>query len=68
VLELVQRTTKPADCPEDGCLLPRETGVDQRQPVVGLDQEGVCHPHRDELHPFDHTLHGHRQNPSQGFH
>jgi hypothetical protein len=40
VLELVWRTAKPADRPEYGCLLTRETGVDQRQPVVALDQEG----------------------------
>jgi hypothetical protein len=45
--------------PEDGCLLTRETGIDQRQPVVALDQEGVCKPHRDDVHTFDHTIHGH---------
>ena len=28
------RTAKTVDRPEDGCLLSRETGVDQRQPVV----------------------------------
>ena len=64
VLELVWRTAKPADRPEYGCLLTRETGVDQRQPVVALDQEGVCHPHRDDVHTFDYTLHSHRQNLS----
>ena len=64
VLELVWRTAKPADRPEDGCLLTRVTGVDQCQPVVALDQEGVCHPHRDDVHTFDHTLHSHRQNPT----
>src|SRR5262249_49130601 len=40
VLELVWRMAKPADRPEDHCLLAREPGVDQRQPVVALDQEG----------------------------
>jgi hypothetical protein len=59
VLELVWRTAKPADRPKDGCLLTRETGVDQRQPVVTLDQEGVCKPHRDDVHSFDYTLHAH---------
>ena len=38
-------------------------GVDQGQPVVALDQEGVCEPHRDEVHTFDHTLHSHERNP-----
>jgi len=28
-----------------------------------LDQEGVCLPHRDNVHAFDHALHGHEQNP-----
>jgi hypothetical protein len=37
VLELMWRAAKPADRPEDGCLLLREPGVDQRQPVFGLD-------------------------------
>src|ERR1700752_1580531 len=41
VLDLVWRTAKPADRPEEDCLLIWETGVDQRQPVVALDQEGV---------------------------
>ncbi|MGC1585090.1 MAG: hypothetical protein WA791_05230 [Rhodomicrobium sp.] len=68
VLELVWPTAKPTDRPEDGCLLARETGVDQRQPVAGLDQEGVCHPHRDDVHTFDHTLRCHRRNPAQGLH
>ena len=58
VLELVWRTAKPPDRPEDRRLLTRVTGVDQRQPVVALDQEGVCHPHRDDVHGFDHALHG----------
>jgi hypothetical protein len=40
-----------------GCLLSRVTGVDQCQPVVALDQEGVCLPHLDDVHSFDHTLH-----------
>ena len=68
VLELTWRTAKPTDRPEDGALLTRETGVDQCQPVVGLDQEGICHAHWDDVHTFDHTLHSHRQNPSKGFH
>jgi hypothetical protein len=63
VPELIWRTTKPADRPEDGCLLTRETGVDQRQPVIVLDQEGVCHPHRDDVHTFDQAFHGHRRTP-----
>src|SRR6516225_4146310 len=53
VLELVWRTAKPADRPEDGRLLTREPGVDQK---------GVCHPHRDDMHAVDHTLHAHRQD------
>src|SRR5215469_14234480 len=57
VLELVWRTAKPADRPEDHRLLARETGVNQRQPVVTLDQEGVCKPHRDDVHTFDYALH-----------
>src|SRR5215469_14139518 len=54
-----RRMAKPSDRTEDGCLLIRVTGVDQGQPVVALDQESVCHPHRDDVHTFDHTLHGH---------
>jgi NAD(P)-dependent dehydrogenase (short-subunit alcohol dehydrogenase family) len=38
VLELVWGTAKPADRPEDCCLLIRGTSVDQCQPVVALDQ------------------------------
>jgi len=49
VLELIWRTPKPADRLEDGCLLAWVTSVDQCQPVVALDQEGVCHPHRDDV-------------------
>jgi hypothetical protein len=49
---------KPADRIKDGYLLIRITGVDQGQPVVALDQESICHPHRDDVHTFDHTLHG----------
>ena len=48
VLELIWRTAKPADRPEDGCLLIRVTSIDPCQPVVTLDQKGVCHPHRDD--------------------
>jgi hypothetical protein len=40
VPELVRRTAKAADRPEDDCLLTRETGVDQCQPVVALDPSG----------------------------
>src|SRR6516165_9926790 len=68
VLELVWRTAKPADRPEDGCLLTRVTGVDQRQPVVALDQEGVCHPHGYDMHTFDHALHSHKWNSKQCLH
>src|SRR5580692_13187359 len=63
LLELGWRTAQPADRPEDYCLLTRVSGVDQRQSVIGLDQEGVCKPHWDDVHTFDHTLHSHRQNP-----
>jgi hypothetical protein len=31
----------PRIAPKDDCLLTRETGVDQRQPVVALNHEGV---------------------------
>src|SRR5215469_13130486 len=66
VLELVWRMAKPSDRTEDGCLLIRVTGVDQGQPVVALDQESICHPHWDDVHTFDHTLHGHDSlNPAQ---
>ena len=65
MLELIWRTPKPADRLEDGCLLTWLTSVDQCQPVVALDQEGVCHPHRDDVNAFDHTLHRHRQDPSR---
>ena len=58
VLELAWRAPKRADRTEDGSLLIRVTGVDQCQPVVALDQESVCHPHRDDVHTFDHGLHG----------
>jgi hypothetical protein len=27
--------------------------------VVAPDQEGVCKPHRDDVHTFDHTTHSH---------
>jgi hypothetical protein len=64
MLELIRRTAKPADRFEDGCLLTWVTSVNQRQPVVGLDQVRVGHPHRDEVNAFDHTLHRHRQNPT----
>src|ERR1700722_3230425 len=37
VLELIWRTAKPADRPEDGCLLIRGTSIDPCQPVVTLD-------------------------------
>ncbi len=57
VLELVWGTAKIADRPEDCCLLIRVTSVDQCQPIVALDQEGVCKPHRDDVHTFDHLLH-----------
>jgi hypothetical protein len=63
VIELFLRTAKPTDRLEDGPLLAGETGVDQRQPVVGLDQEGVRHPHRDDVHALDHTRHSHGQSP-----
>ena len=66
LLELGWRTAQPADRPEDYCLLTRESGVDQRQSVIGLDQEAVCKPHWDDVHTFDHTLHSHRQNPPDG--
>jgi hypothetical protein len=65
VLELIRRTAETANRLKDGCLLTRETGVDQRQPIVPLDQEGVCLPHRDNVHTFDHTLYSHRQTPSR---
>ena len=57
VFELVWRTAKPADRLENGCLLIRVAGVNQRQPVVALDQEGVCQPHRDDVHTFDYPPH-----------
>ena len=44
VIELVWRTAKPPDRPKDGCLLTWKAGVNQCQPVVALDQEGVCEP------------------------
>jgi hypothetical protein len=59
VPQLVRRTAKPADRLADGRLLTGENGVDQRQPIVALDQKGVRHPHRDEEHAIDHTLHSH---------
>jgi hypothetical protein len=52
LLELGWRTAQPADRPEDYCLLTRESGVDQRQSVIALDQEGVCEPHRDDVYTF----------------
>ena len=57
VPELVWRAAKRAYRREDGCFLIWVTGVDQGQPVVALDQEGVCEPHRDDVHTFDHLLH-----------
>jgi hypothetical protein len=56
VPELVCRTANPVDRFENGCLLGREPGVDECQFVVALDQKGVCHPHRNDMHPVDHTL------------
>jgi hypothetical protein len=50
VLELFWRTGKSTNGLKGGCLLIWKTGVDQRQPVVVLDQVGVCHPHRDDVH------------------
>ena len=67
VLELVWRTVKSPDRPKDRSLLTRETGVDQRQLAVALDQKGVCKPHRDDVHTFDHTLHSHTRNPQAVF-
>jgi len=58
MLELLSRTTQPADSLEDGDLLARQAGVDQRQPVVALDQERVYRSQRDGVHAFDHALHG----------
>jgi hypothetical protein len=57
VLELVWCAAKPADRLEDRQFFVRETGVNQCQPVVALDQEGVCKPHRNDVHTFDHPLH-----------
>src|SRR5262249_21801589 len=59
VLELVWRTAKPADRLKDGCLLTREPGIDECQSVVSLDQKGVCHSHRDDMHAVYHTLRAH---------
>ena len=64
VLELIRRTAKPADRSEDSCLVTWVAGVNQRQPVVALDQVRVGHPHRDEVNAFDHTLRRHEQNPT----
>jgi hypothetical protein len=49
-------------------LLRREAGVDKRQPVLALDQEGACPPHRDNVHALDHMLRGHRQSPAHSSH
>jgi hypothetical protein len=65
VLEPVWRKAKPANRVEDGYLFFRKTGVNQRQSLVVLDQVGVCHPHRDDMHAIDHTLHAHCRNSSQ---
>ena len=62
VLELLWRTAKPANCLKYCYLFFRETGVNQRQSVVVLDQVGVCHPHRDDMHAIDYTLHTHGRN------
>jgi hypothetical protein len=61
VLELARRTANPADRVENGRLLVWEPGVDQRQSVVGFNEERVCHPHRDDLHAADHLLCSHGQ-------
>jgi hypothetical protein len=63
VLELVGPTAKAADRREHGGLLTPEAAVDKRQPVLALDQEGVCLPHRDNVHAFDPALHDHGQTP-----
>src|SRR5262249_10879590 len=44
VLDLVWRTAKPADRPEDDCLLTRVTGVDQRKPIVASDFDAIGSP------------------------
>ena len=63
VLDLLWRTAKPANCLKHCYLFFGETGVNQRQSVVVLDQVGVCHPHRDDMHAIDHTLHTHAGTP-----
>ena len=68
VLELVPRTAKPANRPEHRRLATRVTSVNQRQPIVALDQEGVRQPHRDHVHRFDHGLQSHRRTTNQSLH
>src|SRR5215469_11755081 len=63
VLELVWRAAKRADRREDRRILIWVTSVDQGQPVVALDQESVCHPHRDDVHTFDHPIHSPAKTP-----
>jgi len=67
VLELVWRTAKPADSAKDGCLLIWVTSADQCQPVLALNQVGVCHPHRNDVNSFDHPLHSHTQSPGSAY-
>jgi hypothetical protein len=59
MLELIRGAAKSAHRLKDDRLFARVTGVDQRQPVVALDQEGICHSHWDDLHTFDHILYSH---------
>jgi len=59
ILELMRRMAKFANRPEDGRLLAWEPSVDECQSVIAFDQEGVCKPHRDDVHAVYHTLHSH---------
>src|SRR6516165_1635149 len=63
VLEFLWRTAKPADRLKDGGLLTRKPGVDECQTVLALDQKGVCHSHREDMHAVGHTLYAHGRTP-----
>jgi hypothetical protein len=62
MLKLTWRTAKPADRAKDGGFLVREPGIDKRQFVLPLNQKGVCHPHRDDMHAVNHKLRAHGWN------
>ena len=59
-LQVGWRAPELPDRVEDDGFLLREAGIDERQPVVAVDEIGVRVAHGDAIDAFDETAHGHR--------